>query len=56
MGRPGVKSSAIVAINVNEKGEVSYDALVKQGNNRSKIVQTSLEDIKEATKVNLEKV
>ena len=56
MGRPGVKSSAMVAVNINEKGEVSYDALVKQGSNRQKLVQTSLDDIKESSGTSVEKV
>jgi SNW domain-containing protein 1 len=47
MGRPGVKSTAVIAVNVDEKGQVSYDAIVKQGGNANKIVQTSLDDIKE---------
>mmetsp|Transcript_40151 Transcript_40151/g.40953 ORF Transcript_40151/g.40953 Transcript_40151/m.40953 type:complete len:331 (+) Transcript_40151:127-1119(+) len=47
MGRPGVKSSAVVAVDLNEKGEVRYDAIVKQSGNREKIVQTSLSEMKE---------
>jgi hypothetical protein len=49
MGQPGVKSTAVIAVNVDEKGQVSYDALVKQGANKNKLIQTSLEDIKEKT-------
>jgi SNW domain-containing protein 1 len=49
MGQPGVKSTAVIAVNVDEKGQVSYDALVKMGGNKNKLVQTSLEDIKEKT-------
>lgn len=47
MGRPGSKSTAIVAVDVDEKGEVRYDAIVKQGSNKNKLMQTSLDDIKE---------
>lgn len=47
MGKPGVKSTAVISVNVDEKGQVQYDALVKQGQNRNKIVQSSLSDIKE---------
>lgn len=47
MGKPGMKSSAVVSIDVDEKGQVRYDAIVKQGTNRSKLVQTSINDLKE---------
>jgi SNW domain-containing protein 1 len=47
MGRPGVASTAVISVNVDEKGQISYDALVKQGANKNKIVQTSLDDVKE---------
>ena len=47
MGRPGVKSTAVVSVNVDQNGQISYDAIVKQGTNRNKLVQTSLDDIKE---------
>lgn len=47
MGKPGVKSSAIVAVDVDEKGQVRFDAIVKQGANKDKIVQTSLADMAE---------
>lgn len=47
MGRPGGKSSAIVSVDVDEKGQVRYDAIVKQGSNKDRIVQTSLADMKE---------
>jgi SNW domain-containing protein 1 len=49
MGRPGATSTAVVAVNVDEKGEVKFDAIVKQGSNRNKIVKTSLDDMKEST-------
>jgi hypothetical protein len=49
MGRPGASSTAVVSVNVDEKGEVKYDAIVKQGSNRNKIVKTSLDDMKEST-------
>ena len=47
MGKPGTKSSAIVTVDVDDNGQVRYDAIVKQGANKNKIVQTSLEDMKE---------
>lgn len=47
MGKPGHKSTTTVALTVDNKGEVSYDAIAKQGLNRNKIVQTTLDDIKE---------
>lgn len=47
MGKPGVRSTAVVAVNVDEKGQVQYDAIVKQGTNRNKIVRTSLDDMKQ---------
>lgn len=47
MGKPGVKSSAVVSVDVDEKGQIRYDAIVKQGANKGKIVQTSLNDMKE---------
>lgn len=45
MGKPGTKSSAIVAVSVDEKGNVKFDSIVKQGANRNRIVHSSLEDI-----------
>jgi SNW domain-containing protein 1 len=47
MGKPGSKSTAVVAVDVDEKGEVKFDAIIKQGSNKNKIVQSSFEDIKE---------
>lgn len=47
MGRPGVKSSAVVSVTVDAKGEVSYDAIVKQGANQNKLVQSTYDDVKE---------
>ena len=47
MGRPGAKSTAVVSVDVDEKGEIRYDAIVKHGGNQKKIVQTSLDDMKE---------
>lgn len=47
MGRPGVKSTAVVSVDVDEKGEVRYDAIVRLGGNEKKIIQTSLDDMKE---------
>jgi SNW domain-containing protein 1 len=48
MGRPGAKSSAVVSVDVDEKGEVRFDAIVKQGSNRTKDVKTSLADMTES--------
>ena len=48
MGRPGAKSTAVVSVDVDDKGEVRFDAIVKQGANRTKDVKTSLEDMKES--------
>ena len=50
MGRPQQTSSsrAIVNVTVNEKGDVSYDAIVKSGTNKDKLVYTKYEDMKEA--------
>jgi SNW domain-containing protein 1 len=56
MGKPGAKSMAVISVNVNDKGEVVYDALVKQGANKNKIVHTSIEDVKEKTEVNKDKI
>jgi SNW domain-containing protein 1 len=47
MGRPGTKSTAVVAVDVDENGQVRFDAIVRQGSNRNKKVQSSFEDIKE---------
>lgn len=47
MGKPGGNNSAIVAVTVDSEGQVKFDAIVKQGGNRNKIVQSSLSDIKE---------
>ena len=47
MGKPGMKSTAVVAVDVDENGQIRYDAIVKQGTNRNKIVQTSIADMKE---------
>lgn len=49
MGRPGAKSTAVISVDVDESGEVRYDAIVKHGGNQKKIVQTSLDDMKERT-------
>lgn len=48
MGRPGAKSTAVVSVDVDEKGDVRFDAIVKQGSNRTKNVKTSLDDMKES--------
>lgn len=47
MGRPGTKSTAMVSVDVDERGQVRYDAIVKQGANRNKKLQTSLDDLRE---------
>lgn len=55
MGRPGYKgsssssssSTSLVAIQVDEKGNLRTDILIKQGSNRNKIIQSQLSDIKE---------
>lgn len=47
MGRPGVKSTAIVAVDVGEKGEVRFDAIVRQGANREKIIHSGIDAVKE---------
>jgi hypothetical protein len=47
MGRPGVKSTAVISVDVGETGEVRYDAIVRQGQNSKKIIQTSLDEMKE---------
>ena len=50
MGRPGFKgssSSALVAIQVDEKGNLRTDMIVKQGSNRNKIIQTQISDMKD---------
>jgi SNW domain-containing protein 1 len=47
MGRPGQKSSALVTVQVDETGKIRTDMIVKQGGNKSKIVQSQMSDIKE---------
>jgi len=47
MGRPGHKTQALIPVQVNEKGTIKTDMLVKQGSNKNRIVQTSLADMKE---------
>ena len=47
MGKPGEKSSAIISVDVDENGQVRHDAIVKQGSNKDRLVQTSLADMKE---------
>jgi SNW domain-containing protein 1 len=49
MGRPGGnKSTAIVAVDVDEKGQVRYDAIVKQGLGvqNKQLVHTTLDDLR----------
>ncbi len=47
MGRPGAKSTAVISVDVDENGEVRYDAIVKHGRNQDKLIQSSLADMKE---------
>jgi SNW domain-containing protein 1 len=47
MGKPGSKSTAVISVDVDESGEIRYDAIVRQGVNKDKIVRTSLADMKE---------
>jgi SNW domain-containing protein 1 len=47
MGKPGSKSTAVIAVDVDETGQVRYDAIVKQGTNKDKIVRSTLADMKE---------
>ena len=42
-----MKSTAVVTVDVDKEGNIRYDAIVKQGANRGKIVQTSLDDLRE---------
>lgn len=49
MGRPGgSNSSAIVAVDVDDKGQVRYDAIVKQGLGvqNKQLIHTSLDDLR----------
>jgi len=50
MGKPGVKSTAVIPVHVDDKGVIQADAIVRQGSNRDKLVQTSMNDIKEKAK------
>ncbi|KAG5189007.1 SKIP/SNW domain-containing protein [Tribonema minus] len=47
VGGGGANSSAIVAVDVDASGKVKHDAIVKQGTNRDKLVQTQLNNVKE---------
>jgi len=52
MGKPGFKgtsssSTSLVTIQVDEKGNLRTDTLIKQGSNRNKIIQSQLSDIKD---------
>lgn len=46
-GGGGAKSTAIVAVDVDASGKVKHDAIVMQGTNRDKLVQTQLNNVKE---------
>jgi len=39
-------NGGVIALEVGEDGSVRYDAIVKQGANKNRIVQTSLKDMK----------
>lgn len=47
MGKPGQKSTALVPVQVDEKGVIKTDMLAKQGSNKNKIVHTKIDDLKE---------
>jgi SNW domain-containing protein 1 len=46
-------SRAIVNVEIDENGQVSYDAIVKRGTNSDKLVYTSLEDTKERNPIDI---
>ncbi len=48
MGKPGSKSTAVVTVDIDDKGQVRFDAIVKQNSSGDKIIRTSIEDIKES--------
>ena len=45
-GSQGTASRAIVNVEIDEQGDVSYDAIVKGGSNSDKLVYTKLDDVK----------
>lgn len=45
-GAGSVGSTAIVSVDVGADGSVNFDAIVKQGSNRNKIVHSKLSDLK----------
>ncbi len=47
MGRPGHKSSALVAVSLDSSGSIQTDMIVKQGANKNRMVQSKMDDIKE---------
>lgn len=47
MGKPGQKSTALVPVQVDDKGVIKTDMLAKQGSNKNKIVHTKIDDLKE---------
>jgi len=49
MGKPGQKSMAIVPVQVDEKGKLKTDIILRQGVNRNKNIQSQLSDLKEKT-------
>ena len=47
MGRPGHKSSALVAVSLDSSGSIQTDMIVKQGTNKNRLVQSKMDDIRE---------
>jgi SNW domain-containing protein 1 len=52
-GSQGTSSRAIVNVEIDEKGDVSYDAIVKGGSNSDKLVYTKLDDAKGGNPVDI---
>lgn len=47
MGKPGVKSTAVIPVQVGASGAIRTDLIVHQGSNRGKQIQTQMSDLKE---------
>lgn len=47
MGKPGVKSTALIPVLLDDNGKIRTDLIVKQGGNKNKLVQSQMSDIKE---------
>ena len=47
MGRPGHKSTALVAVSLDSDGAIQTDMIIKQGTNKSRMIQSKMDDIKE---------